>query len=292
VAGLIAFAVLIAVGVYWLADHRASPVTGPSTQPSSIPVQQQSQPSATGLGIYRTARWDPDSKTIQLQVTYSAQRAPLRGPYLEVLPNLPGASGCPDVTWQGTSAQPNLSSVTGIEAACGWSVTPEPILARGNVTATATVSLELSGADPNGALQQWLAAASDATQKATSDSQATTTAYPAQRLTDVQVVAPSRTVSGKTLRIVLLPVWPSGADQMDPLFVSPPSGKPTSTLVAIAGGTSGVRFGDGCSGALSVSGDGLVVTAQSPADSCEVNADVGNFTDLKSNSFSITTRGS
>ena len=91
---------------------------------------------------------------------------------------------------------------------------------------------------------------------------------------------------------MLLPVWPSGTDQLDPLFVSPPSGKPATTLVAIAGGTSGVRFGDGCSGALSISNDGLVVTAQSPADSCEVNADVGNFTDLKSNSFSITTRGS
>jgi serine/threonine-protein kinase len=292
VAGLVTLAVLIGLGVYWLADHRATPVTGPSTQPSSMPVQQQSQPSATGLGISRTARWDANSRKIQLQIVYSAQRAPLQGPYLEVMPDQPGAAGCPDVTWQGASAQRNLSSVTGIEAACGWSITPEAILARGNVTVTASVAVDLNGSDPNGALQQWLASASDATQKATSDSQTTTTAYPAQRLTDIQVMAPSRTVSGKTLRIVLLPVWPSGTDQLDPLFVSPPSGKPATTLVAIAGGTSGVRFGDGCSGALSISNDGLVVTAQSPADSCEVNADVGNFTDLKSNSFSITTRGS
>jgi serine/threonine-protein kinase len=62
-------------------------------------------------------------------------------------------------------------------------------------------------------------------------------------------------------------------------------------LVAIAGGEKGVRFSDGCSGALSVSSDGLTVTTLSQAAECTVEARVGNFTDLSSQPFSIVTRG-
>ncbi len=293
IATMIVIAVAIGLGVFWLADHNPSPSAGPSAGGSTpMPVQQQSDPIPSGLGIARSAVWDAQTGTVRLKITYSAQRAPLRGPFLEVLPNVPGSAECPAVAWEQTTARPNLGSVTGIQTPCAWSVEPEPILARGNVSVTARVSLPPLSGDPTAALQQWLQTAADATQAATSDSQTTSTAYPAQRLTDIQVVAPNRTVSGRTLRISLLPVWPSGVDQLNPLFVSPPSGRPSTTLVAIAGGTSGVRFTDGCSGALAVSQDGLVVTAQSVADSCQVDAAVGNFTDLTSNSFAITTRGS
>jgi len=292
IAAMVVAAIAIGLGVFWLFEHQKSPAVGPSASPSSMHVQQQSQAGPAGLAIARSATWDVPSGTVHLKITYSAQRAPLRGPYLEVLPNVTGSAECPGVVWEGTSATRNLGSVTGIEAPCAWSVAPEPILARGNVSVTAAVALAPFAGDPTAALQQWLETASDATEKATTDSETTSTAYPAQRLTDVQVVAPTRTVSGKTLRISLLPVWPSGVDQLNPIFISPPSGRPSATLVAIAGGPSGVRFTDGCSGALSVSDDGLVVAAQSVADSCQVDATVGNFTDLTSNSFAITTRGS
>ena len=168
----------------------------------------------------------------------------------------------------------------------------EPVPAQGSVTATATVPLALTGSDPTSALQQWLTSAATATDAAVSDAEVTSTAFPAQRLVDVSVVGPSRTVSGKTLQISLLPVWPSGPDELHPLFKSPPSGQPAQTLVAVAGGTEGVRFSDGCSGALDVSKDGLVVVAQSVAQDCQIGARVGNFTDLTSNPFEITTRGS
>ena len=141
-------------------------------------------------------------------------------------------------------------------------------------------------------LQQWLTSAAAATDAAVSDAEVTSTAFPAQRLVDVNVVGPSRTVSGKTLQISLLPVWPSGPDELHPLFKSPPSGQAAQALVAIAGGTEGVRFSDGCSGALDISKDGLVVVAQSVAQDCQIGARVGNFTDLTSNPFEITTRGS
>jgi serine/threonine-protein kinase len=105
------------------------------------------------------------------------------------------------------------------------------------------------------------------------------------------VVAPQKAVSQTTLPIALVPVWPSGRDAVNPLYRSPSTGNPSSLLAAVAGGESGVRFSDGCSGALAVSEDGLTVTALSIAPSCTVNASVGNFTDLASSGFSIVSRG-
>lgn len=281
---------VVALGIVWFVLHPRKQTAAPPVTPTAAPVQQQSPTRPTGLGISRTASWDPQQQTVELTVTYSAERAPLRGPYLEVLPNAGGTGPCPAVVWEGAATRPNLSSVTGIDAACAWSVEPAPISARGSATATATIALPGLGSDPT-ALSEWLRQASDATEAAVSDSQTTSSAYPAQRLAGIEVVAPSRTVSGKTLRISLLPVWPNGVDQLDPLFVSPSSGTPSTTLTAIAAGTAGVRFTDGCSGALTISDDQVVI-AQSVAEDCRVNATVGNFTDLASNTFAITTRGS
>ena len=282
---------LATLGIVWFVLRPRQPTAAPPVGPTTAPVQQQSQPRPTGLGITRTATWDPHEQTVQLTITYSAERAPLRGPYLEVLPNAGGTGPCPQVVWEGAAARPNLSSVTGIDVTCAWSVEPAPISARGTATVTATVALPALAGDST-ALAEWLRLAAETTDTATSDSQTTSTAYPAQRLTGIEVVAPSRTVSGRTLRLTLLPVWPNGVDQLDPLFVSPPSGEPSTPLTAIAGGFAGVRFTDGCSGALTVTDDGLVVNAQSVAEDCQVNASVGNFTDLASNRFAITTRGS
>lgn len=291
IAMVVAGTLLVALGLTWFVLRPRQPSAAPPAGPTMAPVQQQSQPRPTGLGISRTATWDPHQQTVRLSITSSAERAPLRGPYLEVLPNAGGTGSCPEVVWEGAAARPNLSSVTGIDAACAWSVEPAPISARGTVTATATIALPALAGDP-ATLSEWLRQASEATETAANDSQTTSSAYPAQRLAGIEVVAPSRTVSGKTLRIALLPVWPSGIDQLDPLFVSPPSGAPSTSLTAIAGGTAGVRFADGCSGGLTISDDGLVVIAQSVAEDCRVNATVGNFTDLASNTFAITTRGS
>lgn len=246
----------------------------------------------SGLGISRSVTWDPSGATARLTLTYSAQSAPLQGPFLEVLPGLGGDAACPDAQWSDGSARPNVRSVTGIDTPCAWSVETGPIPAQGSVTATATVPLALTGANPTAALEEWLNSAAQATDTATSDGQVTSTAYPAQRLTSIDVKGPSRTVSGTTLRILLLPVWPSGPDEINPLYVSPATGKPSQALVAIAGGTAGVRFTDGCSGALDVSKDGLVVQAQSVAQDCQIVARVGNFDNLTSDPFEITTRSS
>lgn len=287
---VVAAVLLVTLGVVWFALRPRQPVATPPVTPSSAapaPAQQQSQPRPTGLSISRTATWDPRQQTIHLSITYSAERAPLRGPYLEVLPNAAGTGPCPEVTWEGAAARPNVSSVTRIDAACAWSVEPAPLSADGTATATAEIKLPTLGSDPV-ALSAWLRLASEATDAAINDSRPSSTAYPAQRLTGIEVVAPHRTTSGKMLRLTVLPVWPNGVDQLEPLFLSPPSGDPSTTLTAVAGGTAGLRFADGCSGALTVSDDGLVVIARSVAQDCHVTASVGNFIDIASNTFAIT----
>lgn len=292
IALLVTGALLVALGAFWVVRAANRPEPEAPTSAPPVQAQQQSTVRPTGLGVSRTATWDASTRSAQLTITYSAQAAALQGPFLEVLPGAGGSAPCPAVQWQGAPASTNVRSVTGIEAPCAWSVDPEPIAAQGSATAAATVPLALAGPDPTSALQDWLKTVGDATDTATNDAQVTSTAYPVQRLTDVQVVGPSRTVSGRTLRISLLPVWPNGPDELHPLFKSPQTGKPTQALLAVAGGTKGVRFSDGCAGALDISKDGLVVVAQSVAQDCQIGARVGNFTDLTSQPFEITTRGS
>ena len=291
IALIAAGALLVAFGVFWIV--RSGSGSGPEAQPSAAPVQAQQQSTArpSGLGVSRSATWDPSSSTVRLTVTYSAQAARLEGPFLEVLPGL-GAGACPDAQWTDGSGRPNVQSVTGLDTPCAWSVETSTIPAQGNVSASATAPLALGGADPTSALQDWLRTAAQATDEATSDPGVTSTAYPAQRLTSITVKGPTRTVSGRTLTVSLLPVWPSGSDALNPLYVSPSTGRPTQLLVAITGGTDGVRFTDQCSGALDVSKDGLEVVAQSVAQDCRIGARVGNFAELASEPFDITTRGS
>jgi serine/threonine-protein kinase len=195
------------------------------------------------------------------------------------------------VTWRDGTQERNLPSVSGVDAECAYSVTPGRVPRQGSVSVTATVGIALGASGAQAALQDWVDGNAAATLEAVSDPELTSTAYPAQRLQDVQVVAPSRTVGGRTLPITLVPVWPSGPDPLNPLYRSPSVGRPSGLLDAVAGGEQGIRFSDACSGALAVSSDGLVVTALSPAPECEVDATVGNFTALRSNPFTIATRG-
>src|SRR5699024_400058 len=88
----------------------------------------------------------------------------------------------------------------------------------------------------------------------------------------------------------ILPVWPSGADELHPLYQSPSSGSPSQMMQNITGGEDGIRFSDSCSGAVAISSDGLTVTALSVTPECRLHASVGNFTNLESTPFSITTR--
>ncbi|WP_411730682.1 serine/threonine-protein kinase [Paeniglutamicibacter sp.] len=283
IAGGVVVAIAIVVGATALAKPDA-PAAAPAADSTA---SQQDAPLPSGLSVSRSAQYDAQAHEVRLTITYAAQKAPLAGPFLEVLPGASASASCPPATWEKLEATRNQPSLTGISEACGWSLAGITVPAKGSVEASAKIPVELVGED---ALEQWLDGAAAATTAAVSDPAAGGSAYPVQRLRDVLVVTPARTVSQTALPVTLVPVWPGGPDVLNPLYTSPSKGKASAMLAAVAGGEEGVRFSDGCSGSLAVSADGLVVTALSVSPSCILRAGVGNFTDLASDPFGITTR--
>ncbi|SEJ64703.1 serine/threonine protein kinase [Arthrobacter sp. yr096] len=267
-----------------------SPTTqqaAPTLPGQQVSAQLQDPALPTGLTISRSATYEPSSGQVRLTVSYSAQKAPLSGEFLEVIPGLADGESCPAVTWDGGTVSRNQASVTGVDVACGWKLSGVELPAGGSVQLTAKVPV--APADQK-ALDGWLRAASQATTAATQDPAVKGTAYPVQRLKGVEVRTPARVVTPSPLKITLVPVWAGGADELNPLYVSPASGKPSQMLSAVTGGEKGVRFSDGCGGALAVDSSGLTVTALQITPQCTVRASVGNFTELQSTPFGITSR--
>lgn len=286
IAGAAAIAVA-AVGAFFLLRPSAGEAAPAAGTGPVVTASQQDRALPTGLTVSRSVSYDPEKRLATVTIEYGAQNAPLTGPLLEVLPGASTSDACPAATWTDATVTRNQASVTGISVPCGWSVEGVDIPAQGAIEVTSQVSVALDGQE---AVDAWLKSAAAAAAEAISDTEVSGAAYPVQRLRGIQVTTPSRTVGGTALPVTLLPVWPSGADPVNPLFTSPSVGAPSAMLDAVAGGTSGVRFSDGCAGALTVSSDGLVVTALSVAPDCTVRAQVGNFTDLVSPPFGITTR--
>lgn len=280
-----AAALLVGAVVVAILPRGEDVQSGSST--AAFSAQQQDRPLPTGLGLARSASWDPQRQSLVVELSYSAQNAPLSGAFLEVLPGIDDAATCPAVTWSGAVGVRNQPSVTGVGVACGWNVTGLDIPAQGTVVVTATVAVPVAD---KAALDAWLRRASAATSTAVSDPAVAGTAYPVQRLRDIRIETPARTVSQTPLPVTLVPVWPNGVDPVNPLLVTPSAGRASSMLDAVAGGVSGVRLSDGCGGAVAVSSDGLTVTALSVTPSCELRARVGAFSDLTSSPFAITTR--
>ncbi|MGP0224608.1 hypothetical protein [Paenarthrobacter sp. NCHU4564] len=222
-----------------------------------------------------------------MTVTYAAQKAPLSGDFLEVLPGFGNSDACPAVVWDGAGASRNQGSVTGLDVECGWKLSGLEIPAGGSVQATARVTADI--ADQK-AMDEWLRAGATATTAALQDPAVKGTAYPVQRLKNVEVRTAARVVTPSPLNITLVPVWAGGADELNPLYVSPASGKPSRMFEAVTGGEKGLRFADGCGGALAVDSSGLTVTALQITPQCTVRASVGNFTELQSPPFAITSR--
>lgn len=287
VLGLAAAAVALVAALVAGIIALSGPAAEETASAQDATASQQDTVLPSGLTVSRQASYDAQAQQVRLSVTYAAQKSPLSGEFLQVLPAPAGTSGCPAAAWTQVQAARNQQSLTGVAAPCGWELTELSIPAQSSVEVQATFGAQL---EDQQALQGWLDEAGAATQAALSDRAVEGAAYPAQRLQDIEVQTPARTVSQTPLPVTLVPVWPSGPDVMDPLYASPATGKPSATLKAIAGGEDGVRFSDACSGALAVSGDGLVVTALTVSPSCTLRASVGNFTDLASQTFSITTR--
>lgn len=289
--GVVLVAAVVVGAVVWLPSAlNRSPA--PSASTAGATAFQQDRALPTGLSTTREARYDEAEGTVSVTLTYSAQASALGGDLLEVVPGFAKGDGCPPVTWSGDSvtARKNQPSVTGVAATCGWDLSGVDVPAGGQAKVTATLHLDSSASATETALDDFVQREAAATTAAVTDTSVSGTSYPVQRLQGVQVETPARAVSQTTLPVTLVPVWPSGPDTLDPLYRSPSTGSPSEMLVDVSGGEKGVRFADGCSGALAVSSDGLVVTALSVAPNCTVRAVVGNFTSLTSDPFGITTR--
>lgn len=254
----------------------------------NVQATQQDQGLPTGLGTSRTAEFQPSTGNVTLELTFSAQKAPLTGEFFTAVPALGDDKTCPAVTWEGAKATRHQTSTTGLKAECGWKLEGVRVPENGQITVVGSFPGTVADASE---LSTWLNEAATATTQTLTDPDTITTAYPAQRLQDISVKVPSRAVSQTPLQVTLLPVWPSGPDELNPLFKSPSTGKPSWMLQSIVGENTAPRFADGCSSAVSVAPDGVTVTALTVTSNCRLRASVGNFTSLESSPFSITTRG-
>lgn len=252
-----------------------------------VQASQQDQVLPTGLATARTAVFDPDTGQISIEITYSAQRAPLSGAFFQAMPAAGDQKTCPTVVWEQATGSPHQSSTTGLAAECGWKLSGITVPANGNVSVRGTFPGSIEDA---AALNEWLGSAAASTAAVLSNPDSDSTEYPVQRLQSISVKVPPRTVSQTPLDVTLLPVWPSGVDELNPLFTSPVVGPPSQMLTSIVGDGDPVRFSDGCSGAVSVAPDGVTATALTVTSDCRLRASVGNFTNLESTPFSITTR--
>ncbi|HLS00641.1 MAG TPA: hypothetical protein VK054_01450, partial [Beutenbergiaceae bacterium] len=252
-------AVLVGVGVFAaLGSNAFSETDDVASEPISI--NQTDRPLPTGLTTTRVASFDPEAQNITLEVTYAGQKSPLSGSFLEVVAPFEGEEACPHVQWEEDAGQPHKASTTGLKAECGWRFDDVVVDVDGQTTFTGTIDATVADRQE---LEEWLDVTARATEGALTNPEVTSTAYPAQRLQDIAVEVPERMVSQTPVEITLLPVWPSGEDELNPLMRSPVSGAPSTMLVDIAGSFDNVRFSDGCSGSVAVSSDGLSAMALS-----------------------------
>lgn len=299
--GVVAAALVLLVGAVLFVtltggEDDASTEEATPEVPAAGPAETE-QPSqlqaASGLGLERAAAWDPETEQVQLTLTYSADRAPLTGPVLEVLANPDG--NCPtDVDWD-VPQEPNIVSTTSIDAPCAWALDVGTIQPGQTVQLQATFTLPLEvdeGGDASTALQEWLAGVDETTTTALTDPglSAAVDSYPAQRLLGISVDVPSSTFIERVVPVTVYPEWPSGTGTVA-IFATGSSGDPNSVLAAVAGGTDGVSLSSSCAPSVVVTAAGLV-SALSQVEDCTVGVELGNLPETASAPFAVAFRDS
>ena len=300
--GVVAASLVLLVGAVLfvtLTGGEEDPPAGDPAEPAPLAAegpaeaQQPSQLQApSGLGLDRTAVWDPATGQVELTLTYSADRAPLSGPVLEILANPDGT--CPtDVDWS-VPQEPNLVSGTSIDEPCGWGLDVGTIQPgqTAELQATFTLLLEVGeDGDASAPLQEWLAGVDGATTEALTDADLSPAvdSYPAQRMLGITVEVPNDTPSESVVPVTVRPEWPSGTGTVA-IFQTGASGDPNSVLTAVAGGRDGVSLSASCSPSVSVTAAGLV-SALSQVEDCTVDVELGNFPQTASNPFDVAFRG-
>jgi hypothetical protein len=290
--GAVLFVTLSGGGDDAPAEDPAEPAV-PAAGPTEAEVTSQLQ-APSGLGLERSAVWDPETGRVDLTLTYSADRSPLSGPILEILANPDGT--CPvDFAWEGPVPEQNIPSITGIDADCALSLDLGTIEPGGTKVAQTSFTLPLEAdesGDASAALQDWLAEVDATTTAALTDAELSTAvdSYPAQRLLGISVDVSDSTFSGSVVPVTVYPQWPSGIGTVA-IFATGSTGEPNSVLTAVAGGTDDVSLSTSCGRSVLVTAAGLV-SALSQVSDCTIGVELGNFPETESNPFDVTFRNS
>lgn len=275
-AAAIATTLAVTGGVltWWFWDDLVTRKPAASTT-EKIEVSLEQSQSPAGLAVARQAVWDPQKQVVEYSITYRAVKGTLSGSVLEVLQDKQGT--CLEVSWDGQAqVKAHSPALTSLKTSCGYEIS----LSQVSATTGVTVKAQIPGTEAvanNEELRQWLKVQEEATNQVLFDKNATSTAYPLQRLQGLRLNAPGRVKQGEVVPVTVTGVWPGGEISETPVLISPLSGKPTSILQDITGqDLRAVRFSDRCAGALAISADGHAVSALHPAV-CSFGLTVGNF---------------
>ncbi len=256
----------------------------------AITAETEAEAYPTGLGVSSTAEYDPETQTIDLVTTYSADRAPLTGEVLAVVPPVKVGGECPTVQWGG-AVDRNIGRSTGILPECGGYSVDLSVGAGESVQYEAQISGIDLGDDPGSALQDYLDSQDEATRAAVTDPRVTgVTSYLLQRLSGLALQIPDTLTLGDddAVRVRLFPVFSDGEpDELQPLYDSKANGRPSTLLTAfVADPQLTFTPSPSCDGAVVAQGDGDVVV-RGQVSGCTLTGQVGNFDDVESNSLLV-----
>ena len=291
--GVVAGAALLVVGAVLFAtrDGGGKPPDGPSRPPRPPPVSQQDQPLPTGLTISRKATYEPRDRHGRARPSPTPPRTPRSaGPFLEMIPDAGGGCAQVAVAGRGPGAEPaddhrgqrRLRLERRPRVRCRRRATPR---SRPGSRSPSTAGTSTS------ALQEWLDDAAAKTGAAVSDPELSGTAYPVQRMQGIEVAAPQRTVSQKTLRLSALPGLAQRHGHPQPAVPQPGHRRPVEPADRGRRGRGRRPLQRRLLRRARVSPTGWSCTALTVAPECHVAAQVGNFPALSSNTFAIVTRG-
>ena len=286
-------AALVVLGLVLLVVAKGLPGGGGggSGPAEAVTAETDGDVYPTGLTISSKAEYDPETKTIDLVMTYASGRAPLSGDVLNVIPAVPTGGACPAVAWGGP-VEPNIGRSTGILPECGGHSARIALMSNDRVQYEARITDVDLGDDPTSALQSFLDRQKEATHAAVVDPLVTgVSSYPLQRLTGLDLRIPSTLSLGKddAVRVRLYPVWGDGkADELQPLYDSKNRGRASSLLTSFVGEEGGIRFtpSSNCDGAVIAEDDGDIVV-RGRVEGCTLTGRVGNFDDVESNSLLV-----
>lgn len=284
---VLALAAIVGAVFYLTSSGKSAHPKSKATQDTAITAQAPvDQGGLIGLSITRSASFDPQQKVLTVTIGYASTHATLPGPFFESVPATAAGGSCPTPAWIGASVV--RDSTLGVDAgSCGWQITPASPVGSASPS---QVSFQVPFV-PTGSGGAAAAVATYIQGEATTTDTALTgltsgPAYPAQRLSMVQVSVDGGVSLGKSINLVAYPVWgQSGqADTLDPLYTtSTPGG---SALAKQLGGLTG-PFSDSCTQIGVTHG---VPFANSPATGCTLSVSVGGQ-QATSDSFDINVRG-